>query len=141
MSGAHGRRNANPSRRRAMPPGPSDAAPVRDAGRNGSGAIRTTMRPPMTNAVAMTATPWSEVAMRTASDRGGMMTSVRLCALPTKARPNPRRIGSTSLGTSESAAGSVAAMPMPWKIRATTNGPSGPPGSTPGSSRTAQPAR
>ena len=95
----------------------------------------------MTNAVAMTATPWREVAMRTASDRGGMMTSVRLCALPTKARPNPRRIGSTSLGTSESAAGSVAAMPMPWKILATTNGPSGPPGSTPGSSRTAHPAR
>ena len=60
MSDAHGRRNANPRRRRATPPGPSDAAPVRDAGRNGRGAIRTTMRPPTTNAVAITATPWSE---------------------------------------------------------------------------------
>ena len=56
-----------------------------------------------------------------------------------EAEPSPDR--STSLGTSDSAAGSVAAMPMPWKMRATTNGPMGPPGSTPGSSRTAQPAR
>ena len=66
--------------------------------------------------------------MRTASDSGGMMTSVRLWALPTNARPNPRRTGSTSLGTSDSAAGSVAAMPMPWKIASDDERPHGPAG-------------
>ena len=53
-------------------------------------------------------------------------------ALPTKASPNPRRAAATSRGTSDSAAGSVAAMPIPWKIRAAMNGADGPPGSTPG---------
>ena len=51
-----------------------------------------------------------------------------------EAEPAPRP-AATSRGTSDSAAGSVAAMPIPWKIRATMNGADGPPGSTPGRSR------
>ena len=91
--------------------------------------------------VMKSATPWREVSARTASDSGGIATSVRLWALPTNARPNPRRDGSIRRGTSERAEGSVHAMPTPWKILATTNGPAGPPGSTPGSMRIAHPTR
>ena len=90
-------------------------------------------------AVITSATPWSDVADRTASDSGGIATSVRLWALPMKARPKPRRAGPVRCGTRDSAAGSVPAMPIPWKIRATMNGPAGPPGSTPGRSRIGAP--
>ena len=73
-----------------------------------------------------------------------MTTSVRLWALPTKASPNPRRAGSTSRGTSESAAGRMAAMPIPWKIRPRgtepTVRPARRPGATGSRSRPCRPA-
>ncbi len=91
--------------------------------------------------MTISATPWSDVAVRTTSEIGGMTTRVRLWALPTNASPNPRRDAATRRGTSDSAAGRDAAIPIPWKIRATTNGHDGPPGSTPGSRRIRQPIR
>ena len=94
-----------------------------------------------TEVVITSATPCNDVADSTASESGGIATSVRLWALPMNARAKPRRAGSVRCGTSDSAAGSVPAMPIPWKIRATMNGPAGPPGSTPGSMRIPQPTR
>ena len=65
---------------------------------------------------------------RTASESGGITTSVRLWALPMNASPKPRRSGATSRATSDSAAGNVRAIPIPWLTRATTNGSRSPAG-------------
>ena len=88
---------------------------------------------------ASRATPWSDVAARTASETSGITTRVRSWAVSMKASPRPRRVAATSRGTSDSAAGRIAAMPIPWKTLAARKGPTEPPGSTPGSARITQP--
>ena len=101
----------------------------------------TNASPAATTSVIVSATPWSDVADRIAIDTGGIATIVRLCALPMNASPTPRRRADVRRGTSDIAAGRFPAIPMPWNRRATTNGSDGPPGSTPGRIRIAQPMR
>ena len=88
-----------------------------------------------------TATPWSDVAASTASDSGGIATSVRLWALPMNARPNPRRAGSIRCGTSESAAGRVRRDADPLEDAGDDERPRRPARLDAGSMRMAQPMR
>ncbi len=142
MSDAQVRRNANPSRRCATPVGPSDAEVVR--------AVRQERqrRDPQDDEAGDDEGRRHQrdaVERRRGEDgerQGRDDRPASGCGRCRRTRARTRAAtGSTSLGTSDRAAGSVAAMPIPWKTLATRNGPVGPPGSTPGSSRTAQPRR
>ena len=106
----------------------------RDDPRRSRGRRRRTRR-------AITATPCSDVVARTASDSGGMTTRVRLWALPTNARPNPRRSRRRAWGPATGPPAVSRRCRSPGRRGRRGTAPTEPPGSTPGSSRMAQPMR
>ena len=93
ISGAQARRNAKPRRRRATSVGPCRSMLDSPLGRKRNGTMRRIARPASTNATAISATPCSDVAARTASDSGGMTTRVRLWALPDEGETEPAPVG------------------------------------------------
>ena len=123
MGRSHDRRNANPRRRWAIAVGPSVPASSSPVGLNRNGTIRTTTRPAMTEPRAEQRHAVERGRRRTAREIGGITTRVRSWAVSMKASPSPRRVAATNRGTSDSAAGRIAAMPIPWKTRASEEGP------------------